>query len=103
MKMWVLGVDSIAVSVFVLFYLSLTNSNRIGKKNKMWGVGGGTEAPIDPQGILATLALTAYTPHYCCNLYYKSYGTNFCSNVTDEVLCDNMRVQLAGLYLNNCS
>ena len=53
--------------------------------------------------ILATLALTAYTPHYCCNLYYKSYGTNICSNVTDEVFCEifNMRVQLAGLYLNN--
>ena len=52
--------------------------------------------------ILATLALTAYTPHYCCNLYYKSYATNFCSNVTDEVFCEifNMRVQLAGLCLN---
>ena len=29
-----------------------------------WGGGGcGLEAPIDPQGILATRALTAYTPH----------------------------------------
>ena len=46
-----------AVSVFVLFYLSLTNTNTIGKKNKMWGGTGWDAGANRSQGILATLAL----------------------------------------------
>ena len=46
-----------------------------------WGRVCGMEAPIDPQGILATRALTAYTPHtaICKHLveqpdWFISYG-----------------------------